>query len=138
MLHETFTDAELDEITQRYADAYTMKDGSSVLTAEEAFEEICCDALGKINIFAGTEHNSANYERALEAIRKHAAQTSNSQGRAPPRSGVKYSKQIEDKYFARQIERWDGKDHGGAFRVGEVSKPLLSVGIPNTDIWFDQ
>lgn len=138
MLHETFTDAELDEMSQRYADAYTMKDGSSVLTAEEAFEEICCDALGKINIFAGTEHNSANYERALEAIRKHAAQTSNSQGRAPPRSGVKYSKQIEDKYFARQIERWDGKDHGGAFRVGEVSKPLLSVGIPNTDIWFDQ
>lgn len=138
MLHETFTDAELDEISQRYADAYTMEDGSSVLTAEEAFEEICCDALGKINIFAGTEHNSANYERALEAIRKHAAQTSNSQGRAPPRSGVKYSKQIEDKYFARQIERWDGKDHGGAFRVGEVSKPLLSVGIPNTDIWFDQ
>lgn len=138
MLHETFTDAELDEISQRYADAYTMEDGSKVLTAEEAFEEICCDALGKINIFAGTEHNSANYERAQEAIRKHAAQTSNSQGRAPPRSGVKYSKQIEDKYFARQIERWDGKDHGGAFRVGEVSKPLLSVGIPNTDIWFDQ
>ena len=49
-----------------------------------------------------------------------------------------FSRQAEDKYFARQIDQWDGKDHGGAFRVGGVSEPLLKVGIPNTDIWFDQ
>ena len=43
-----------------------------------------------------------------------------------------------DKYYDRQIDKWDGKDHGGSFRVGSVSAPLLKVGIPDTDIWFDQ
>lgn len=45
---------------------------------------------------------------------------------------------LVDKYYERQIEKWDGKDHGGAFRVGGVSDPLIAVGIPNVDIWFDQ
>ena len=48
------------------------------------------------------------------------------------------SKKLEDKYYARQIDQWDGKDHGGSFRIGRVSKPLLDVGIPDVDIWFDQ
>lgn len=51
-------------------------------------------------------------------------------------SGKKYSP--VDKYFARQIDQWDGKDHGGSFRVGSVSDALLAVGIPDVDIWFDQ
>ena len=56
---------------------------------------------------------------------------------------IKYSRkiterQLEDKYYARQIEQWDGKDHGGSFRVGRVSEPLLKIGIPDVDIWFDQ
>ena len=43
-----------------------------------------------------------------------------------------------DKYYALQIDQWDGKDHGGAFRVGKVSEALLKVGVPDVDIWFDQ
>ncbi|MBE6984610.1 MAG: hypothetical protein E7434_03150 [Ruminococcaceae bacterium] len=43
-----------------------------------------------------------------------------------------------DKYYIRQIDQWDGKDYGGAFRVGTVPEPLLQVGVPNKDIWFDQ
>ena len=51
---------------------------------------------------------------------------------------VEQKAQLEDKYYARQIDKWDGKDHGGSFRVGKVSDPLLKIGIPDVDIWFDQ
>lgn len=56
--------------------------------------------------------------------------------------GVRYhsqsKKSLEDKYYARLIDQWDGEDHGGAFRVCSPSSALLTVGIPNVDIWFDQ
>ena len=105
-----------------------------ILSPDEAFEEICCDALGRMNIFEGTDLNSESYGKAQDTVRKYAADKTGSKGRAPPKGGVMFSWQAEDKYFARQIDQWDGKDHGGAFRVGGVSKPLLKVGIPNTDI----
>lgn len=126
------SEKELNSSVEVYRHAY-----GDTISEAEAFEEMCCDALGKINIFAGTEHDSANYGKVQESFRKHTAETAN-KGRAPPKSGVMSSRQAEDKYFARQIDQWDGKDHGGAFRVGGVSEPLLKVGIPNTDIWFDQ
>ena len=126
------SEKELNSAVEVYRHAY-----GDTISEAEAFEEMCCDALGKINIFAGTEHDSANYGKVQESFRKHTAETAN-KGRAPPKSGVMFSRQAEDKYFARQIDQWDGKDHGGAFRVGGVSEPLLKVGIPNTDIWFDQ
>jgi hypothetical protein len=126
------SEKELNSAVEVYRHAY-----GDTISEAEAFEEMCCDALGKINIFAGTEHDSANYGKVQESFRKHTAETAN-KGRAPPKSGVMFSRQAEDKYFARQIDQWDGKDHGGAFRVGGVSDPLLKVGIPNTDIWFDQ
>ena len=47
-------------------------------------------------------------------------------------------KKLEDKYYARQIDQWDGEDHGGSFRVCSPSDALLDVGIPDVDIWFDQ
>jgi hypothetical protein len=126
------SEKELNSAVEVYRHAY-----GDTISETEAFEEMCCDALGKINIFAGTEHDSANYGKVQESFRKHTAETAN-KGRAPPKSGVMFSRQAEDKYFARQIDQWDGKDHGGAFRVGGVSETLLKVGIPNTDIWFDQ
>ena len=126
------SEKELSSAVEVYRHAY-----GDTISEAEAFEEMCCDALGKINIFAGTEHDSANYGKVQESFRKHTAETSN-KGRAPPKGRVMFSRQAEDKYFARQIDQWDGKDHGGAFRVGGVSEPLLKVGIPNTDIWFDQ
>lgn len=126
------SEKELNSAAEVYRHAY-----GDTISEAEAFEEMCCDALGKINIFAGTEHDSAGYGKVQESFRKHAAEAAN-KGRAPPKGGVMFSRQAEDKYFARQIDQWDGKDHGGAFRVGGVSEPLLKVGIPNTDIWFDQ
>ena len=59
--------------------------------------------------------------------------------RGPPEE--RYSadeEEIEDKYYSRQIDSWDGKDHGGAFRVGKISEPLRKIGVPDADIWFDQ
>ena len=134
MLLDEFTADEINELIEIYNSEY-----GGVLSAEEAFEEICCDALGRMNIFEGTDLNSERYRKAQDTVRKYAADKTGSKGRAPPKKGgVMFSRQAEDKYFARQIDQWDGKDHGGAFRVGGVSEPLLKVGIPNTDIWFDQ
>lgn len=134
MLLGDFTEDELNELIEIYSSEY-----GGILSTDEAFEEICCDALGRMNIFEGTDLNSESYGKAQDTVRKYAAEKTGSKGRAPPKKGgVKYSRQAEDKYFARQIDQWDGKDHGGAFRVGGVSEPLLKVGIPNTDIWFDQ
>ena len=133
MLLDDFTAGELNELIEIYNSEY-----GGILSPDEAFEEICCDALGRMNIFEGTDLNSESYGKAQDTVRKYAADKAGSKGRAPPKGGVMFSRQAEDKYFARQIDQWDGKDHGGAFRVGGVSEPLLKVGIPNTDIWFDQ
>lgn len=133
MLLDEFTADEINELIEIYNSEY-----GGILSAEEAFEEICCDALGRMNIFEGTDLNSESYGKAQDTVRKYAAERTGNKGRAPPKGGVMFSRQAEDKYFARQIDQWDGKDHGGAFRVGGVSEPLLKVGIPNTDIWFDQ
>lgn len=72
---------------------------SSECISAEAFEEMCCDALGKINIFAGTEHDSANYGKVQESFRKHTAETAN-KGRAPPKSGTMYSREVNGKKIA--------------------------------------
>ncbi len=80
------SEKELSSAVEVYKHAY-----GDTISKAEAFEEMCCDALGKINIFAGTEHDSANYGKVQESFRKHTAETAN-KGRAPPKkSGVKYS-----------------------------------------------
>lgn len=79
------SEKELSSAVEVYRHAY-----GDTISEAEAFEEMCCDALGKINIFAGTEHDSANYGKVQESFRKHTAETAN-KGRAPPKSGVKFS-----------------------------------------------
>ncbi len=81
------SEEELNSAAEVYRHAY-----GDTISEAEAFEEMCCDALGKINIFAGTEHDSANYGKVQESFRKHTAETAN-KGRAPPKSGVKFSKE---------------------------------------------
>lgn len=52
--------------------------------------------LVSLNIFAGTEHGSANYSKVQESSRKHTAETAN-KGRAPPKGGnKKYSNEYEN------------------------------------------
>ena len=81
------SEKELSSAVKVYRHAY-----GDTISEAEAFEEMCCDALGKINIFAGTEHDSASYGKVQESFRKHTAETAN-KGRAPPKKGVKFSKE---------------------------------------------
>lgn len=88
------SEKELSSAAEVYRHAY-----GDTISEAEAFEEMCCDALGKINIFAGTEHDSANYGKVQESFRKHTAETAN-KGRAPPKSGEMYSREVNGKKIA--------------------------------------
>ena len=86
MLLDEFTADEINELIEIYNSEY-----GGILSAEEAFEEICCDALGRMNIFEGTDLNSESYEKAQNTVRKYAADKTGSKGRAPPQNGAKWS-----------------------------------------------
>ena len=58
-----------------------------------------CSTLVSLNIFAGTEHDSASYGKVQESFRKHTAETAN-KGRAPPKSGTMYSREVNGKKIA--------------------------------------
>lgn len=101
------SEKELSSAVEVYRHAY-----GDTISEAEAFEEMCCDALGKINIFAGTEHDSANYGKVQESFRKHTAETAN-KGRAPPKGGVNGKKHSSEplkydysKPFAEQVDDW--------------------------------
>ena len=130
-----------------YVEAYGEAVSGIGLSEMEIEEEIICDAAGGMNKFAGKlDLLTAEYGEVLTAAAEEAHTGTNTE-RGPPEGtkntatngGVKGSRvTLEDKYYARQIDQWDGKDHGGAFRVGKVSKPLIDIGVPDVDIWFDQ
>ena len=99
MLLDDFTEDELNELIEIYSSEY-----GGILSAEEAFEEICCDALGRMNIFEGTDLNSESYGKAQDTVRKYAAERTGSKGRAPPKKGGEmYSL---EPYSNQQIENW--------------------------------
>jgi len=56
-------------------------------------------------------------------------------------NGVKYSDRnfVEDKYFSRQIDRFESLKQGGYVTVGKITKgsPLNMVGIPEGNLYFD-
>jgi hypothetical protein len=87
--------------------------------------------------FAELEDISKQWQAAFDVAERQAEKAKTAAGEG---DGARYSlkKSGIDKYYARQIDQWDGKDHGGAFRVGAVSDALLKVGVPDVDIWFDQ
>jgi hypothetical protein len=95
-LLESLSEPELDELIDAYASAY-----GGILSHEEAFEEICCDAMGKMNIFEGTQLNSESYEKALSLVREYAADKGSNKSRAPPEGGsVMYSREVNGKQIA--------------------------------------
>lgn len=101
------SEKELSSAAEVYRHAY-----GDTISEAEAFEEMCCDALGKINIFARTKHDSANYGKVQKSFRKHTAETAN-KGRAPPKSGVNGKKHSSEplkydysKPFAEQVDDW--------------------------------
>lgn len=78
------------------------------------------------------------YELWREAFKAAESTAQNAQKNSvSPQDGIRYSRSV-DKYYERQIDKWDGQDHGGGFRVGTPSQALLDIGIPDIDIWFDQ
>ncbi len=103
-LLESLSEPELDELIDAYASAY-----GGILSSEEAFEEICCDAMGEMNIFEGTQLNSESYEKALSLVRDYAADKGGNKSRAPPKKGgIKYSEETvidlsDDSKLARLI-----------------------------------
>ena len=99
MLLDDFAEDELNELIEIYSSEY-----GGILSPDEAFEEICCDALGRMNIFEGTDLNSESYGKAQDTVRKYAAERTGSKGRAPPKkSGEMYSL---EPYSNQQIENW--------------------------------
>lgn len=99
MLLNNFTEDELNELIEIYSSEY-----GGILSPDEAFEEICCDALGRMNIFEGTDLNSESYGKAQDTVRKYAAERTGSKGRAPPKKGGEmYSL---EPYSNQQIENW--------------------------------
>lgn len=111
------SEKELSSAVEVYRHAY-----GDTISEAEAFEEMCCDALGKINIFAGTEHDSANYGKVQESFRRHTAETAN-KGRAPPKGGVKYS--------------YEGKNKDG-IEVYETSSEVMNLSIAERNKHFLQ
>ena len=95
MLLDEFTADEINELIEIYNSEY-----GGILSAEEAFEEICCDALGRMNIFEGTDLNRESYEKAQNTVRKYAADKAGSKGRAPPKGGEMYSREVNGKKIA--------------------------------------
>lgn len=96
MLLDEFTADEINELIEIYNSEY-----GGILSAEEAFEEICCDALGRMNIFEGTDLNSESYGKAQDTVRKYAAERTGSKGRAPPKKGGEmYSREVNGKKIA--------------------------------------
>ena len=87
--------------------------------------------------FVELEAVAQKWQSAFDAAEQQAERAKTAAGEG---DGARYSlkKSGIDKYYARQIDQWDGKDHGGAFRVGAVSDALLKAGVPDVDIWFDQ
>ena len=74
----------------------------------------------------------------LDAGENFRSAEKNTTGEGGVKRQRREGKILEDKYYKRLIDNWDGEDHGGSFRVGKPSKALLDVGIPDVDIWFDQ
>lgn len=86
-LNENFTPEQIDSMADRYAAAYVTADGKPVLNADEAFEEIVCDAMGGMNVFENTGEMPEGYQTALDTIRENT-ETKGIQSRAPPRNSL--------------------------------------------------
>ena len=122
-------------------DWYARQYADSGMSADEIWEELLCDSLGDMGVFANDLSAVApELDRVLRAVKgttlEHATERRNAGREKTAPEGGKMSRVGEDKYYKRKIDAWDGKDHGGAFRVGATSDPLREIGIPDADIWM--
>ena len=91
---------------------------------------MCCDALGRMNIFEGTDLNSESYGKAQDTVRKYAADKTGSKGRAPPKGGVKYSREYENANVNLDIITLANAVKSGEYdsnsfiELGTITKPI--------------
>ena len=85
-INEIFNPAEIEQIVESYLELYYGSD----MTAKQAWEEIVCDAMGDMNVFAlvGIEENAP---AVLESIKKTANETRTEKTRGPPKGKTDFS-----------------------------------------------
>ena len=83
---------------REYREAYKTDDDEYIYDEDEAFEEIVCDALGGINIFENTTHDTETYHELFDEIRAYNTENKSNSTRGPPReSGVMHSREVNGK-----------------------------------------
>ena len=78
-IDKTFTSGEIDSLCTAYADAYS----GTGMTAQEIWEEVVCDSLGDMNIFADSEISDAA-AFLLAHIKVESETVAQESTRAPP------------------------------------------------------
>lgn len=112
-IDKTFTGGEVDSLCTAYADAYA----GTEMTAQEIWEEVVCDSLGDMNIFADSEISDAaafllahiKVESETVAQESTRAQPSKINGRASieeAADGKKYVRADRQVIFGNDPQSW--------------------------------
>ena len=100
-IDKTFTSGEVDSLCTAYADAYA----GTEMTAQEIWEEVVCDSLGDMNIFADSEISDAA-AFLLAHIKVESETVAQESTRAPP-SGTNGMASIEEAADGKKYVRAD-------------------------------
>mgnify|MGYP007055145146 CR=1 FL=1 len=100
-IDKTFTGGEVDSLCTAYADAYA----GTEMTAQEIWEEVVCDSLGDMNIFADSEISDAA-AFLLAHIKVESETVAHENSRAPP-SGTNGRASIEEAADGKKYVRAD-------------------------------
>lgn len=111
-IDKTFTSGEIDSLCTAYADAYS----GTGMTAQEIWEEVVCDSLGDMNIFADSEIGDAA-AFLLAHIKVESETVAHENSRAPP-SGTG---QVREK-FSYAGEKAENADKAALNTAKEMEK----------------
>lgn len=111
-IDKTFTGGEVDSLCTAYADAYA----GTEMTAQEIWEEVVCDSLGDMNIFADSEISDAA-AFLLAHIKVESETVAHENSRAPP-SGTG---QVREK-FSYAGEKAENADKAALNTAKEMEK----------------
>lgn len=100
-IDKTFTGGEVDSLCTAYADAYA----GTEMTAQEIWEEVVCDSLGDMNIFADSEISDAA-AFLLAHIKVESETVAQESTRTPP-SGTNGMASIEEAADGKKYVRAD-------------------------------
>lgn len=111
-IDKTFTSGEIDSLCTAYADAYS----GTGMTAQEIWEEVVCDSLGDMNIFADSKISDAA-AFLLAHIKVESETVAQENSRAPP-SGTG---QVREK-FSYAGEKAENADKAALNTAKEMEK----------------